>query len=146
LRAPGSAPLLDALERQHEQIDPLLAVAGDRARPAAERADALLGLHEAVGRHLDDEERDAVPLIRSCVSADEWRTHGLDVVRAYERRRLPLVFGWASGAGSPSMVGEALKDFPAPARLLFGLRWWPAYRRRHLRPYGTPLRPRPDRA
>jgi hypothetical protein len=144
-RAPGSLPLLDALERQHEQIDPVLAVAGDRSRPAAERAEALRHLHEALGRHLDDEERDAVPLIRSCIGADEWQAHGLDVVRAYERRRLPLLFGWASAAGSPEMVGRALEDFPPPVRLLFRLRWWPAYRRRHLELYGTPLRRHPDR-
>jgi iron-sulfur cluster repair protein YtfE (RIC family) len=145
-RAPGSVPLLDALEEQHEQIDPDLAVAGDRSRPLAERAEALRRLHTALRRHLDDEERDAVPLMRSHISPGEWETHGLEVVRSYDRKRVPTLFGWASGAGSPEMVRRALKDFPPPIRLLFRLHWWPAYRRRHLRLYGTPLRRHPDRA
>jgi hypothetical protein len=139
-------PLLDALAEQHQQIDPDLAVVGDRSRPLAERAQALRRLHTALGRHLDDEERDAVPLIRSCVTRGEWETHGQEVVRGYGRRRVPTLFGWACGAGTPEMVCRTLKEFPAPVRLLFRLRWWPAYRRRHLRLYGTPLRRHADRA
>ncbi|HEY0538841.1 MAG TPA: hemerythrin domain-containing protein [Actinoallomurus sp.] len=145
-RAPRSVPLLDALEEQHDQIDPEVALAGDRSRPDAERAEALLHLHTALGHHLDAEERDAVPLIRSCVTAEEWESHGMEVVRRYDRKRVPTLFGWACGAGSPDMVRRALSGFPAPIRLLFRLRWWPAYRRRHRRLYGTPLRRHADRA
>ncbi|MBF8194475.1 hemerythrin domain-containing protein [Nonomuraea sp. K274] len=145
-RAPASAAVLAALERQHEQIDPDLAVAGDRSQPSARRAEALHRLHTALGRHLDDEERDAVPLIRAHLTAAEWQAHGMDVIRGYDRKRVPLLFGWACAAGSPELVRQALTDFPAPIRLLFRLRWWPAYRRRHTRLYGTPPRRRPDRA
>jgi hypothetical protein len=144
-RAPGSVPLLDALEKQHERIDPLLVIAADRSLPTVERVQALRRLHDELGHHLDDEERAAVPLIRSCVGAGEWEAHGRGVVRAYQRRRVPLLFGWACGAGSPDLVRRALGDFPMSVRLLFRLRWWPAYRRRHLRLYGTALRPHSDR-
>ena len=145
-RAPRSEAALAALERQHEQIDPDLALAGDRAQPLAQREAALRRLHTALARHLDDEERDAVPLIRSHLTAAEWHSHGLQVIREYDRKRVSLLFGWASAAGSPEMVRQALTDFPLPIRLLFRLRWWPAYRRRHTRLYGTPARRHPDRA
>lgn len=145
-RAPRSAPLLDALEEQHERIDPDVAVAGDRSRPTAERAEALRRLHTALGRHLDDEERDAVPLIRACLTAAEWQDHGMEVVRGFALRRVPTLFGFACGAGSPELVRRALAEFPGPVRLLFRVWWWPAYRRRHLRLYGTPLRRHADRA
>lgn len=145
-REPQSVPLLDALEEQHKEIDPDLILAGDRALSVAERAQALRRLHNALNSHLDDEERDAVPLIRSCLTPAEWEAHGQEVVRGFDRRRLPLVFGWASGAGAPEDVRRALTDFPMPIRLLFRLHWWPAYRRRHTRLYGTSLRRYPDRA
>ncbi|MGP3937450.1 hemerythrin domain-containing protein [Nonomuraea sp. KM88] len=145
-RAPHSEQMLAALERQHQQIDPDLSLAGDRAQPPAQREAALRRLHTALAHHLDEEERDAVPLIRSQLTAEEWRAHGLQVVRAYDRRRVPLLFGWACAAGPPELVRHALIDFPTPIRLLFRLRWWPAYRRRHTRLYASPPRRHPDRA
>ncbi|SHN42540.1 hemerythrin domain-containing protein [Cryptosporangium aurantiacum] len=144
-RAPRSAPLLDELEEQHEQIDPDVALAGDRSRPVAERAAAFARLHVALNRHLDDEERTAVPLIHQHVSHAEWLAHGQEVVKSYDKKRLPLLFGWACGAGAPALVAQALAEFPVPIRVLFRLVWWPAYRRRHQALYGTPLRRRADR-
>jgi hypothetical protein len=144
--APGSASVLDVLEKQHEEIDPDLALAGDRSWPLADRVEALRRLHMALQLHLDDEERDAVPLIRSCITPDEWKKHGQEVVRGFDRKWMPTLFGWVSGAGSPETVARALEDFPPPIRLLFRHRWWPVYRRRHQRLYGTELRRRPDRA
>jgi hypothetical protein len=64
-------------------------------------------------------------------------------VRAYSRR-LALLIAWACSAGSPEQVREAINAFPSPLRILFRLSWWPAYRRRYRRLYGTSLLRRPD--
>lgn len=145
-RAPEAAAALDALEEQHDRIDPLVAVASDRGAPLGERVLALRSLQQALRRHLDDEERDAVPLVERCFTAEEWVQHGRDVVGGYERSTVPLLFGWVCAAGSPDLVARALSEFPLPVRLVFRFVWWPAYRRRHERLYGTRLRRRADRA
>ncbi|GAA3266798.1 hemerythrin domain-containing protein [Dactylosporangium vinaceum] len=145
-RFPRSVPLLDALEEQHEAVDADVAVLADRARPAAERAGAAARLHAALGRHLDDEERDAVPLLLQAYTAREWTEHGREVVAGYDRRLLPALFGWLCSAGTPQLAAAALAEFPVPVRLLFRFSWWPAYRRRHHALYGTTVRAHAGRA
>jgi hypothetical protein len=145
-RAPRSVPLLDALEEQHELIDPDIVIAGDRARRPGERAAALRRLHAALNRHLDDEERDAVPLLRRHFTAGEWAAHGEKVVGGYRRSQLPALFGWCCASGTPELAASAIAGFPAPVRLAFRLLWWPAYRRRHQRLYGTAVRRHATRA
>ncbi|MDG6109137.1 hemerythrin domain-containing protein [Dactylosporangium aurantiacum] len=145
-RFPRALPLLDVLEEQHETVDADVAVLADRTRPAADRAHAAARLHTALGRHLDDEERDAVPLLLRAYTAQEWLEHGRQVVGGYDRRLLPALFGWLCSAGTPELAARALAEFPWPVRLVFRLRWWPAYRRRHHALYGTHVRAHAGRA
>lgn len=144
-RAPHAEPVLDALEQQHQDIDPQVAVAADRGRPAAERARALRRLDEMINRHLDDEERIAVPLVLEHITAAEWNAQGEEVVRSYDRERVPTLFGWTCAHGDPAMVRLSMPSYPLPVRVLFRLVWWPRYRRRHELLYGAPLRRRADR-
>ena len=62
-RVPSAAADLDALEADHQRLDPLIAAAGDTTRPLAQRAPVLAALHEQINAHLDREEATAVPLI-----------------------------------------------------------------------------------
>lgn len=145
-RAPHAEPVLDVLEEQHQQIDPDIAVAGDTSRPRAERAAAFARLHETINRHLDDEERTAVPLAVEHITAAEWMAHEQDVIGSYDRKRLPLLFSWACAHADPALVRHAIAEQPMPVRLLFRLFWYPSYRRRHQELFGTALRRRADRA
>lgn len=144
-RAPQSAALLDVLTEQHEEIDPDIAIAADRSRPVADRAAALRRLHEALGRHLDDEERIAVPLFRAHISAEEWAAHGEDVIRSFGRKGIPMLFGWVSAASKPADVRRGASEHPLFVQLLFRFVWWPKYRKRHIALYGPGLRRSPDR-
>jgi iron-sulfur cluster repair protein YtfE (RIC family) len=71
-RAPESAAVLDAMEAEHEELDPLIERAGDTRVPLAERADALAGLSERLTAHLDREEREALPLVERYLTGGEF--------------------------------------------------------------------------
>lgn len=80
-RAPAQAALLDEMEAQHAQIDPLIErVEGLGATWAAEPttetarpyADVLTAFHRSVVAHLDQEESDILPLAQVTVTEEEW--------------------------------------------------------------------------
>jgi hypothetical protein len=144
--APAARPALDRLEAQHEDMDPLFTAVGDRSRPVAERADDLERLHEMLNDHLDEEEREAVPLILTHYGKAKWDADGEKVQAAIDQRKLPVIFGWLGSASTEAQRAEALRTVPAVPRLLFRLLWWPAYRKRFTRLYGDlPMGPNPTR-
>jgi hemerythrin HHE cation binding domain-containing protein len=136
-RVPQARPALDALESQHEHIDPLIERAGDTRIPLAERATALQELHDALNAHLDAEERDAVPLIQRHLTRADWERVEERAARGVSRKRLPLVYGWLTSAGDAELLALAATNVPPLAYWLFRLFWWPSYRRRYERLYGS---------
>jgi hypothetical protein len=136
-RVPSAAPDLDALEADHARLDPLIAAAGDRTRPLAERAPVLAQLHELINAHLDREEATAVPLIRTHVTEAEWEALTQRAIAETGRRKVPTVYGWYASAASAELRAEAIATVPAIARVLLRLFWWPAYQRRARRLYGA---------
>jgi hypothetical protein len=144
-RRPGAVAALDALEEQHEHIDPLLHQVGDDGRALPDRAGAMDELHRLLNDHLDHEERDAVPLLRAVVLPDEFKAAADRSLAAVPKRQIPTLFGWMASCGSPEQVASVLTTFPLPVRLLFRLVWWPAYRRRFTSLYGGELRRHADR-
>jgi hypothetical protein len=135
-RAPEHAHLLQELEDQHLHIDPLIAAAGDGRLPLGQRADALEALHEALNAHLDQEERDAVPLIVSYLTRAEWERVEERAGRNIGRKQLPLIYGWFASAAPDELRLRATVAVPLPVQWLFRLFWWPSYRRRYERLYG----------
>lgn len=136
MRAPDSAETIKALEAEHKAIDPWLATAIDIEADDTERADALEKLHELICAHLDNEEREAVPLISRHIAADEWHAIGERQVKAIPRNELPNAFGMLASNGKPELVSRALSQLPLPIRLMFKAVWLPAYRRRVVKLYG----------
>jgi hypothetical protein len=136
-RVPAAAADLAALEADHARLDPLIAAAGDPARPLPERAPVLAELHEQINAHLDREEATAVPLIRAHITAAEWDALGERAVAEVGRRRIPVVYGWFASAAPAELRAAALATVPGVARILFRLFWWPAYQRRARRLYGA---------
>jgi hypothetical protein len=135
-RAPEEAPKLHDLESQHEHIDPLIRAAGDVTVPLAERAPVLRALHEALNAHLDQEERDAVPLILTCLTRGDWHEVEERASAGVGRKRMPLVYGWLVSAAPDELREKATEDVPTVVEWLFRLFWWPSYRRRFERLYG----------
>ncbi len=133
--------VLDAMEEEHTQIDPLLATV-DRAfaQPAesgddrlADKVDVLTG---ALTCHLQHEEQDALPLIGVALTAAEWRRVGFRIARRNGLSRGGEMFAWmldtpdstaSPGPGSGSSAASTLRALPPPLRLLYRAVWKPRY-------------------
>ncbi len=75
-RDPAAAVVLDALEAEHQEIDPLIDAVSDKATLLKVRALSLEKLSQHLNRHLDHEEDSALPLIRRHYTAAEWEADG----------------------------------------------------------------------
>lgn len=73
--------VLEAMEAEHAEIDPLLEASAAGFAVLATRADEdtrsalavrLVAARESLGRHLRHEETEAVPLIQALIAPDEW--------------------------------------------------------------------------
>ena len=137
-RAPDAVGELDALEAEHAILDPLVAVASDRSIPLTERAATMRRLHDVVNEHLDHEERSAVPLMLAHLTPADIEADKRKAMADFGRRRIPVIFGWLASCADAELLEASYADLPVVARLLFRLFWWPAYRRRFMRLYGSP--------
>jgi hemerythrin-like domain-containing protein len=125
--------VLDAMEAEHEQIDPLLAAvnqAMNGGQPDGGRlADTVDVLTMALHGHLAHEEKDALPLIGTALTAAEWRAVGRRIgVR--NLRRAPEMFAWMLNGASPQQAAAATGQLPPPARVLYRAVWQPRFARR----------------
>ena len=94
--------------------------------------------------HLDDEERDVVPLIEDCITAPEWKkvtVRGASFLRAHPR--LGLVFAGCVLEGvSDEDKHRFLAGVPSAARMMWqlvGTRTYEGYRARLYSQKGYPL-------
>ena len=143
-KAPEAAGVLAALEEQHEEMDPLFRAVTDRSRPLADRADDLERLHEVLNAHLDNEERDGVPLILAHYPAKQFEEDGERLLKAMDRTKLPIIFGWLASCATTAEREAALSGLPWLPRFLFRRVWGPAYAKRFTALYGaTPAIPVP---
>jgi hemerythrin-like domain-containing protein len=146
----GAQSVLDAMEAEHQQIDPLLAAVsqamdGARSDGAAQNggrladtvladtvlADTVLAdtvdvLTMALHGHLAHEERDALPLIGTTLTATEWRAVGRRI-GLRNLRRAPEMFAWMLDGATPGQAAAATGQLPPPARLLYRTVWRPRF-------------------
>ena len=125
--------VLDAMEAEHQQIDPLLA-AVNQAMADGEPDHGRLGdrvdvLTMALHGHLAHEERDALPLIGTALTAAEWRGVGRRI-GLHNLRRAPEMFAWMLDGAPPEQAGAAAGQLPPPARVLYRAVWRPRFARR----------------
>jgi hypothetical protein len=129
--------VLDAMESEHQQIDPLLAAVdaafaraghGHRAdaRAIGDAADALAG---SLTAHLAHEERDGLPLIGEALSSAEWRRVGFKIVRRNGLSAGGEMFAWLADGADPDRAAAAIGTLPPPARLAYRAIWRPRYNR-----------------
>jgi hypothetical protein len=128
------------MQAEHELIDPLLA-AVDRAfgfvgDPAgnwgADAADAVAELATQLSYHLGHEERDALPLIGSTLTAREWQEAGRRMGRqpGVKASFVPEFFGWLLDGAAPDRRASVLAALPAVMRPLVTGVFRPLYARR----------------
>ena len=126
-RCPPDAELVERMEAQHSAVDGYIQQLGpalDRweaeARPAVaeEVASTFEALRAALVEHLDEEEREILPLAARHVSQAEWSQLGQAGVAKMTRQQLPLFFGAALEEADQDERREMLSVLPLPVRLL----------------------------
>jgi hypothetical protein len=149
--------VLDAMEEEHERIDPLLAaVDGAFAQRREDSlADVIDALVTTLTGHLAHEERDGLPLIGVALTAAEWRSVGFKIARRNGLSEGGKMFAWildgaaahgAAANGDPAHgdaaggahgaaaargthvdSASALRTLPPPLRLLYRAVWKPRF-------------------
>ncbi len=130
---PAGLALLDEMEAEHAQIDPLLAAVdgaladsvGNLAAPAAELASALTW-------HLKHEEDAALPLIQSVCRPADWRAFAGEMRRRQGVKGAAIYVPWILDGAAPDGQQRFLAALPAPVRVISRLLWEPRYRLRGL--------------
>ena len=126
-RATPSTDLVHRMQAEHARVeeltgrlDELLPRWADGASPeiGSELADTLLDLRETLVGHLDEEEREILPLAAAHLSVAEWNAMGEHGRDAMSRAQLPLMFGAMLEDASPEERQWMLALLPAPIRLL----------------------------
>jgi hemerythrin-like domain-containing protein len=129
-RAPEERELFSRMEAQHAALLSSL----QAAESAAERfgrsgsavdgqalAGACKSLREALVEHLDQEEKDVLPIAARCVSPPEWGALPAHALSHYEGTRVWLPFGLVLEAMSDAMREDLLAHVPPPvSQMWFG--------------------------
>jgi Hemerythrin HHE cation binding domain len=136
-RSENAQSVLDAMEAEHQQIDPLLA-AVDGAFARAEEghrgdAQAISDVTDALATsltgHLTHEERDCLPLIGIALTAAEWRGVGIKIARKNGLSGSAEMFAWLADGADPGQAAATIGQLPPPARLVYRAIWKPRYQR-----------------
>jgi len=120
---------LQAMEEEHSQVDPLLdAVETAFADPAGGRlADTVGELATNLHTHLAHEERDALPLIGTALTAAEWRGVGRRLGFENGLSGSAEFFAWILDGATDAQTAEVLGTMPLPLRLVYRVAWKPRY-------------------
>jgi hemerythrin HHE cation binding domain-containing protein len=125
--------LLEAMESEHAQIDPLLkeidsALSGDASRLAetAREASAVLG------HHLQHEEDEALPLIQSVLTRADWSAFAGEMRRRQGVKGAAVYVPWILDGMPDAKQRRFLNALPAPVKVVNRLFWQPSYQRRQL--------------
>lgn len=123
-RAPAQAALLEEMEAQHAQIDPLIEQAealgatwatDPTAETAQPYADVLTAFHDSLVSHLDQEESDILPLAQVTVTPQEWGQLGEYSVANTPQEQLLHVMGAILEDANPAERALMTSVFPPPA-------------------------------
>jgi hemerythrin-like domain-containing protein len=129
--------VLDAMEAEHERIDPLLAAVDDGfasaagsvdGYPGADRlADAVDTLVTTLTGHLTHEEKDGLPLIGVALTAAEWRGVGFKIARRNGLSAGGEMFSWMLSSATPDEARTITRQLPPPVRVLYKAAWKPRF-------------------
>lgn len=130
-RSPDALDVLDAMEDEHELVDPALAAVGQAVRAEQSPADALDRLHAVVRDHLAHEEAEAMPLIVAAVSPRDWDAFGAKQARSLGLKGAAEFFPWLLQGQDDIRTEKVLGVLPAPLRWAYRRRWQPQWSERN---------------
>jgi hemerythrin-like domain-containing protein len=137
-RARPSTAMVDRAEAQHHAIHDALAEAQRlgttwSAQPSpvsgAALAAAITAMLEVLTEHLDEEERDVVPLIAEHLSEDEWAKVGRTAFDKFTPAQRFIAMGQMLEVATPSEAAAMLATLPPPVKVLWALVGKLRYRR-----------------
>jgi len=131
--SPDALDVLDAMEREHGLLDPVLAeieaalaeVGSDNRRLGA----AIDELVDVLTAHLAHEEREALPLVRRTITTDEWNRVNRQVQRELGLKGAAQTFPWVLDEATPDRAAAMMALLPGPLRLLHRYSWNPRYQK-----------------
>jgi Hemerythrin HHE cation binding domain len=128
-RSEAAMSTLEAMEAEHALVDPLLeAVDAAFADPAGgELPGAVDELATTLHGHLAHEERDALPLIGTALTAREWRAVGMRLGRANGLSGSAEFFAWMLDGVPADEAAAVLTELPPPLRVVYRAVWRPRY-------------------
>jgi hemerythrin HHE cation binding domain-containing protein len=130
---PAGLALLEEMEEEHAQIDPLLAAVDDAlAGSASNLATHAAELASALEWHLTHEEDAALPLIQSVCTTGDWRAFAGEMRRRQGVKGAAIYVPWILHGAAPDGQQRFLAALPAPVRVISRLLWEPRYRQRGL--------------
>jgi iron-sulfur cluster repair protein YtfE (RIC family) len=130
---PAGLALLDEMEAEHAQIDPLLAaVDGALAGSGQGLVTHAAALASALEWHLKHEEDAVLPLIQSVCTPGDWRAFASEMRRRQGVKGAAIYVPWILDGTAPGGRQRFLAALPAPVRIISRLVWEPRYRQRGL--------------
>ena len=130
---PAGLALLEEMEAEHAQIDPLLAAVDDALADSANNlAVHAAELASALERHLKHEEDVALPLIQWVCTPADWRAFAGEMRRRQGLRGAAIYVPWILDGAAPDGQRRFLAALPAPVRVISRLLWEPRYRQQGL--------------
>lgn len=123
---------LEAMEAEHEQIDPLLAACSDGLQlmasgngtedDRAALAVRMVATRQCLGRHLDHEERDAMAILQAHLTQEEWTATEEHAFRdGLPPRQLLFIIPWAGSGLTGPARDDVWRRQPAAFRLVYRL-------------------------
>jgi hemerythrin-like domain-containing protein len=128
--APGDRETLEAMEAEHDLIDPLLAACarGFAAMAAAPSsliretlADDVAATRDTLAQHLEHEETEALPLVQRHFSAEQWAHAEKRAGTGVPLRDLAFLVPWMAEDLDKTTIDGVLAEAGAPMRILLAL-------------------------
>jgi Hemerythrin HHE cation binding domain len=129
--SPAALSVLDAMEAEHELIDPLLAAVDAEFGRGDRLADVIDALTSSLTGHLGHEERDGLPLIGVALTSSEWRGVGRKIATKNGLSAGSEMFAWMLDGADRDHGQAALAQLPPPVRLLYRAVWKPRFEKTH---------------
>lgn len=123
--------LLDAMEREHAAIDPLLdATTAAFAQDHADEVTAgIEELSTGLRAHMLHEENEALPLLERTLGAPGWSAFGVEARKQTGVRGASRMLPWVLDDAPPAAARSVLAMMPGPLRIVYKHLWAPSYDR-----------------